>query len=569
MPEGPGPIVPRPSDDRAMDGEASALPASYLHACRMAERGEYGEARRAFEGLAGSADTPRLRALVANDLGTLAAIAGDYREALRAWRRAASADPHCEPARLNADLLRADGHEMLPDEEAEDAYGGPGALPGVTGGDPPVAAIPGPPRVGLASAPRPKVAILSFLFNWPSTGGGIVHTVELCRFLNEAGYEARVFYADFPAWGLGRVTGTLPIPAEAIAFEGPGWEVPEIRRRFRSAIDAFAPGHVLITDSWNMKPHLAEAMRGYPYFLRFQALECLCPLNNLRLLATGPDDVAQCPRNQLASPEICRRCVRERGHSSGDLHRLERDLAGVGTADYDRALRRALGDAEAVLVLNPLTEAMLGPYAARVRVVPWGMDPARFPGPIDRGPAGRPGGGPTTLFMAAVAEEFIKGAHVLHEACRLLRRSRDDFELVVTSDPPGRIDEFTRSVGWASQEGLPRHYRDADICVVPTIAQEGLSRTSVEAMASGLPVVASRIGGLPSTVADGATGLLFEPGDAEDLARKVATLLDDPALRHRMGLAGRRRFEEEFTWGGVIERYYRPLLDAPARSRPP
>jgi len=164
--------------------------------------------------------------------------------------------------------------------------------------------------------------------------------------------------------------------------------------------------------------------------------------------------------------------------------------------------------------------------------------------------------------MAAVAGEFIKGYHVAHEACRLLRQTREDFELVVTFDPPGpgRIDEFSRSVGWCSQEDLPGHYRAADICLVPTIAQDGLSLTSVEAMASGIPVVASRIGGLPYTVSDGLTGLLFEPGDPVDLARQIARLLDDPGLRRRMGLAGRQRFEDEFTWETVIERYWRPLL---------
>ena len=85
--------------------------------------------------------------------------------------------------------------------------------------------------------------------------------------------------------------------------------------------------------------------------------------------------------------------------------------------------------------------------------------------------------------MAAVAGETIKGYHVAHEACRLLRQTRSDFELVVTFDPAGPIDEFTRSVGWCSLADLPRHYRAADICLVPTIAQDSLSRTSVEAMA--------------------------------------------------------------------------------------
>ena len=169
--------------------------------------------------------------------------------------------------------------------------------------------------------------------------------------------------------------------------------------------------------------------------------------------------------------------------------------------------------------------------------------------------------------MAAVAGEVIKGFHVAHEACRILRETRSDFELVVTFDPVGAIDEFTRSVGWCSQDELPGRYRDADICLVPTIAQDALSITSVEAMAAGRAFIASRIGGLPYTVSDGLTGLLFEPGNAFDLAEKLTRLLDDPDLRRGMGLAGRRRFEEDFMWPDVIERYWRPLLPRRAAVR--
>ncbi len=131
---------------------------------------------------------------------------------------------------------------------------------------------------------------------------------------------------------------------------------------------------------------------------------------------------------------------------------------------------------------------------------------------------------------------------------------------MATADPAGPVDAFTRYVGWQSQDDLPRHVRAADVLVTPTVAQEALGRTAVEAMASGRPVVASRIGGLPFTIADGATGLLFEPGDARDLACKLETLLDDPALRERLGLAGRRRFEEHYAWPVIIEKHYRPLL---------
>ena len=174
------------------------------------------------------------------------------------------------------------------------------------------------------------------------------------------------------------------------------------------------------------------------------------------------------------------------------------------------------------------------------------------------------------LLFAGLTEEWIKGYHVLRDACDRLWRERQDFELVVTDRPkpgggPPSPGPAVRFVGWLSQADLPAEIRRSDILVVPTVAQEALGRTAVEAMAAGRPVVASRIGGLPFTVQDGLTGLLAEPGDAADLAAKIRRLLDDPELRTRMGRAGRAAFEERFTWGGIIERHYKPLLQ-PRRS---
>jgi hypothetical protein len=76
----------------------------------------------------------------------------------------------------------------------------------------------------------------------------------------------------------------------------------------------------------------------------------------------------------------------------------------------------------------------------------------------------------TTPFMAAVAGGTIKGYQAAHEACQILRQSQSDFELAVTFDPAGQINDFTHSVGWCSLADLPRHYREADICLAPTIA---------------------------------------------------------------------------------------------------
>jgi glycosyltransferase involved in cell wall biosynthesis len=534
----------------------------YENARQHALDGKYQDARRLYAGLQAPTSDPRLRAIIANDIATLDAISGDINAARQNLESALALDQACEPAKLNLALVQA---ELTHTTSLPAANENPKSVAPNSQIEPDIPFCP-PPSV-LRPPSRPRIAIVSFLFNWPSTGGGNIHTVELAQFLTQAGHEVKHFHARYPKWGIGNVQTDLPITSEALEFDAASWNPASIQSSFRAAVDRFGPDYVIIADSWNMKPILAEAVAQYPYFLRFQAQECLCPLNNLRLLASGPSTIEQCPQSQLATPEVCRKCLIDRGHQSGMLHQWERELAGVGSADYDGCLRRSLQNAEAVLVLNPLVGAMLEPYARRVRTVPWGMDPARFPWPPPEEPRRDADNHSAVLFMAAVAGEFIKGAHVAHEACRILRQTRSDFELVVTSDPAGRINEFTRSIGWRSQVDLPRHYRAADICLVPTIAQDGLSRTSVEAMASGIPVVASRIGGLPYTVVDGVTGLLAEPGDPADLARQIAKLLDDPPLRRQMGIAGRRRFEQEFTWEIVIDRYYRPLLSQPAAKQ--
>jgi glycosyltransferase involved in cell wall biosynthesis len=515
----------------------------YDRACRLAERGEHERARAAYE-LLGESGDGRLKALIRNDLAALSAVRGDLDEARAGFHAALAADLACAPARANLACL----------EEAGTSHPEPVCVRRAE-------APPSPVGDGKAC----KVAVVSFLFNWPSTGGGIVHTVELAQFLARAGYEVKHFYARHEAWGVGRVEGRLPFPSEPLDFDERTWDVPHIQQRYRGAVDAFAPDYVLLTDSWNMKPLLAEALAHYPYFLRLQAMECLCPLNNVRFLPEAEDRFRQCRLHQLAHPRDCARCLQERGHQSGALHQAERALSGAGTPAYHERLLRAVAQAEAVLAVNPLTAAMIAPYARAVHVVTAGMDPTRFPWPWP-GETSEPSPRVVRqLFFAGLVEERIKGFHVAQEACALLWRKRRDFELVATGDPPGRFNEFTRFVGWLSQADLPRHLRAADMLLMPTIAQEALGRTAVEAMAVGRPVVASRLGGLPFTVSDGVTGLLFDPGSAEDLARKVEALLDDDALGRRLGLTGRRRFEEEYSWDVIIERHYRPLLVARER----
>ncbi|HQR43234.1 MAG TPA: hypothetical protein PLX97_11135, partial [Gemmatales bacterium] len=195
---------------------------------------------------------------------------------------------------------------------------------------------------------------MSFLFNWPSTGGGIVHTVELCDFLQRAGYEVEHFYAHYDPWELGVVKQATPMKSHALHFHDSDWSLPGIQQRYRVAVTAFQPDYVIVTDSWNMKPVLAEAVEQFPYILRLQALECLCPLNNIRLLPDGQGGLRQCQLHQLATPDQCRECVSQNGQRSGSLHRHERQLAEVASPKYETRLKKVFRQAHAVLVVNPL-----------------------------------------------------------------------------------------------------------------------------------------------------------------------------------------------------------------------
>lgn len=88
---------------------------------------------------------------------------------------------------------------------------------------------------------------------------------------------------------------------------------------------------------------------------------------------------------------------------------------------------------------------------------------------------------------------------------------------------------------------------NADIFIQHSV-QEGLGVAILEAMAQGLPVVATRVGGIPESVADPTTGFLVEPGDTFAMAERIVALARDPDLRRRMGLAGWQRAKECFTW---------------------
>ena len=140
---------------------------------------------------------------------------------------------------------------------------------------------------------------------------------------------------------------------------------------------------------------------------------------------------------------------------------------------------------------------------------------------------------------------------------------RDRIRLVIVGDGPVREDLETKcktlglvgSVELAGRsDDIPRALRDFDLFVLSSL-NEGISNTILEAMASGLPVVATRVGGNTELVEDGVCGLLVPPQNADALAAAILTYLDDADLRDAHGRAARQRAEDRFSLPRMVRNY--------------
>ncbi len=115
------------------------------------------------------------------------------------------------------------------------------------------------------------------------------------------------------------------------------------------------------------------------------------------------------------------------------------------------------------------------------------------------------------------------------------------------------VDERVSFPGWVGPEDAQALLASANIFVLPSY-NEGLPVAVLEAMAVGIPVVTTRVGAIPDLGIDGEAGFIVDPGSIDDLADRLAVLVNDPALRSRYGSTGRHRIESEFTIDSTARR---------------
>lgn len=252
------------------------------------------------------------------------------------------------------------------------------------------------------------------------------------------------------------------------------------------------------------------------------------------------------------------------GNSSCSVAMLASDLSGIpfsftehGPAIFfevkDWALDEKIARARFVVAISHFCRSQLMLFSrpadwSKIAIVHCGVDVARYGGGAKRDSAKR------IAFVGRL--DPVKGALLLIEAMARVLQVHPGATLALAGDGPARqaaearaealgIAGSVRFLGYVSQGAVADLLAQSDLLALPSFA-EGLPVVFMEALASRIPVVASRVAGVPELVQDGVTGFTVPPGDVDSLAERMTSLLSDPVRARAMGEAGRVVVEREF-----------------------
>lgn len=304
------------------------------------------------------------------------------------------------------------------------------------------------------------------------------------------------------------------------------------------------------------------------------ARELGLPFETLRM-RSGLDPLAVLSvrrRVRAAGPDLVH-LADARAHKLGALATRGRYAPMVVTRRVNKPLRRGrftrwlyAGAVAAVVAVSESVRATVlaaGVPAERVHVVPDGIDPDRY---ADLGPRRRAARRALDLpqdalvCLCAARLDPRKGQIHLVRAFGTLAARHPNAHLLLAGEGPERaaLEREARMLGLEPRVRMPGRVdildalAASDLACMPSL-NEGLSVFALEAQAAGLPIVASRAGGLTESVAEGESGWLTAPGDEPGLAAALEHLVSDDALRQRMGTLGRARVAERFSLRRMVE----------------
>ena len=292
------------------------------------------------------------------------------------------------------------------------------------------------------------------------------------------------------------------------------------------------------------RPDVVHVHSVYPMFS--PSVLVACKRKNVPVVMTVHSHNLTCPTwYHLYKGRVCEDCVG--GHEyrcvlKNCRNNILESSAYALRSSVARKFRLFHDNVAVLIVLTPFAKAKLmqaGFREDQITVVP---NPASL-----REPATDPSAGKYVAFAGRLSPE--KGVDTLLAAAAQM----PDIPFKVAGDGPAfsemkaKAPHNVKFVGKLGPDELSEFYNRSRMVVVPSVWFEQFPMVVLEAMGRALPVIGSRIGGLPEIIEEGLTGSLFEPGDGDDLARQVRFLWDDPQLCRRMGIAGRQKAIQKYT----------------------
>jgi glycosyltransferase involved in cell wall biosynthesis len=367
--------------------------------------------------------------------------------------------------------------------------------------------------------------------------------------------------------------------AESAMLRSHGHTLHEYRVQ-NSTVDSLGKMTLLRKTIWNSEAHshVAEAIETSQseiahfhntvplispsayYAARRQGAAVVQTLHNYRLL---------CPSATLfRNGQVCEECLTKSVPWPGVMHGCYRN-SRVATAALAGMLtfHRAIGTWNRMVdVYIALTEF------ARNKFIEGGLPADRIvvkPN-FTEDPGEGCHGTLEALFVGRLTTE--KGVKTLLDGWRLFSKSRPDVRLkIIGTGPLSTLQHDAQSgvdwVGWQSHDQVVRLMQNASVLVFPSIHYEGFPMTLVEAFASGLPIVASRVGGIAELIRDGYTGRLYQSGDPADLCAVLTELFANVEKLRYLGRNGRLEYEEKYTPERNYEQLMRVYALATERAR--
>ncbi len=404
-----------------------------------------------------------------------------------------------------------------------------------------------------------RIAILDSYFNWPPPGGGIRDIKEVASGLAKKGYEPILIIPEYESRGVIADDLNFNFEIKKLKFNKFDFTGFNLYRRIKSVLSRLQPDVVLVGNGNQLKPYMILASRKYPVIVRLYAYEFLCPLYYGILF----NNSHVCDSNYISSPHKCIPCMFNKKYIAKLNFEAIRSCSFLLPL-YHRLAKESLKIPKKFILTSDYMKRRFSEIIPieKLEIIPSGVATDKFK-PYESEKSNRE---IKRIFFSSRPNDPLKGLNALINAANILWKQRRDFRILITGNTNINIEKhpFLIQQSWKSENEICSTYASSDLAVVPSLWAEPFGLAALEAMSSGIAVIASQTGGLTEFIEDGKTGILVPSGDHRALASKINELLDDEEYRLRLG-NNARRHALQYSWSNVINEYVTVIEQIPVQ----